>query len=166
MVGPRRIAEKKVAYSSSVHTEGSLPNDTEYDVGKPVTLAKNTGNLVKPGYRLIGWSDGINLYSLGATVTFYMNTDTLHAVWKAGYTITYHGNGNTGGTVAVEPNAYDPEQTVTVLDNTGNLVRAKHTFAGWFINGISDRTKAPDHFAEDKPRSVFFESSEAQLTQM
>ena len=87
MVGPRRIAEKKVAYSSSVHTEGSLPNDTEYDVGKPVTLAKNTGNLVKPGYRLIGWSDGINLYSLGATVTFYMNTDTLDAVWKAGYTI-------------------------------------------------------------------------------
>lgn len=79
---------------------------------------------------------------------------------------SYHGNGNTGGTVAVEPNAYDPEQTVTVLDNTGNLVRAKHTFAGWFINGISDRTNAPDHFAGDKPRSVFFESSEAQLTQM
>lgn len=127
--------KKKLAYRSEVHTGGTLPNETEYEVGKPVTLAENTGNLVKPGYQLICWSDGINQYPLGATVTLYSDTKTMYAIWQVGYTISYDGNGNTAGTVVIDTNMYDPGQTVTVRGNTGNLVKENHIFAGWFING-------------------------------
>ncbi len=48
------------------------------------------------------------------------------------YTVTYNGNGNTGGTVPVDPNSpYAPGATVTVLANTGNLVDAGYSFSGW-----------------------------------
>ncbi len=47
------------------------------------------------------------------------------------YTITYDGNGNTGGSVPMDSTRYEQGQTVTVLGNTGNLVKSGYTFAGW-----------------------------------
>ncbi|NLF11903.1 MAG: hypothetical protein GX597_08945 [Anaerolineaceae bacterium] len=48
------------------------------------------------------------------------------------YSVTYDGNGNTGGTAPVDPaSPYNPGATVTVLGNTGSLVRTGYTFAGW-----------------------------------
>ena len=41
----------------------------------------------------------------------------------AGFTVTYFGNGNTGGTVPVDSTVYSSGNTVTVLDNTGSLVK-------------------------------------------
>ncbi|MCM3716662.1 S-layer homology domain-containing protein [Alkalihalobacillus oceani] len=49
----------------------------------------------------------------------------------ATYTITYNGNNNTGGTVPTDGGTYEEGDDVTVLGNTGNLVRAGYTFAGW-----------------------------------
>ena len=48
-----------------------------------------------------------------------------------GYSVTYNGNGNTGGTVPVDENTYSAGATVTVAGNTGNLVKTGYTFAGW-----------------------------------
>src|SRR5205085_2772874 len=48
------------------------------------------------------------------------------------FTVTYDGNGNTGGTAPVDPNSpYLANATVTVLGNTGGLVRTGYTFSGW-----------------------------------
>ena len=48
------------------------------------------------------------------------------------YTVTYDGNGSTGGSVPVDSNSpYNSGATVTVLGNTGNLVRTNYTFNGW-----------------------------------
>jgi len=47
------------------------------------------------------------------------------------YTVTYSGNGATGGTVPVDSNKYASGATVTVLGNSGNLVNAGYTFSGW-----------------------------------
>lgn len=47
------------------------------------------------------------------------------------YTVTYNGNGNTGGSAPSDSNAYLFGTTVTVLDNTGALVKTGYTFAGW-----------------------------------
>jgi uncharacterized protein YjdB len=47
------------------------------------------------------------------------------------YTVTYDGNGNTGGAVPSDTTSYQQGATVTVLGNTGNLVRAGYSFAGW-----------------------------------
>jgi len=51
------------------------------------------------------------------------------------YSVTYLGNGSTGGSVPVDANAYAQGQSVTVLGNTGSLVQSNFTFAGWQING-------------------------------
>lgn len=50
-----------------------------------------------------------------------------------GYKVTYKGNGNTGGSVPVDDNIYDDGETVTVLGNTGHLVK-NGSFIGWNTN--------------------------------
>ncbi|MFJ7370110.1 S-layer homology domain-containing protein, partial [Lysinibacillus sp. NPDC098008] len=46
-------------------------------------------------------------------------------------TITYNGNANTGGTAPTDSETYEQGEAVTVLGNTGNLIKAGYTFAGW-----------------------------------
>jgi hypothetical protein len=48
--------------------------------------------------------------------------------------VTYDGNGNTGGTPPIDPNAYLDGQTAVVLDNTGSLVKTGSSFLGWCID--------------------------------
>ncbi|HEX3102686.1 MAG TPA: choice-of-anchor D domain-containing protein, partial [Pyrinomonadaceae bacterium] len=48
------------------------------------------------------------------------------------YTIAYNGNGNTGGTPPIDTSSpYVAGSTVTVLGNTGNLVKTNFLFNGW-----------------------------------
>ncbi len=47
------------------------------------------------------------------------------------YIVTYDGNNNTGGTVPTDSNSYAQGDTVTVLDNTGNLTKSGYEFTGW-----------------------------------
>jgi Listeria-Bacteroides repeat domain (List_Bact_rpt) len=47
------------------------------------------------------------------------------------FTVTYNGNGSTGGSVPVDNNNYNSGDTVTVLGNTGNLILSGGTFAYW-----------------------------------
>jgi len=46
------------------------------------------------------------------------------------YTITYDGNGHTGGSVPTDSTVYKENDTVTILDK-GDLVKTGYTFAGW-----------------------------------
>jgi len=62
---------------------------------------------------------------------FGVPADEQPGVTPPTYTVTYDGNGNTGGVVPVGPVSYVEGATVTVLDNTGNLVKTGHDFAGW-----------------------------------
>jgi len=47
------------------------------------------------------------------------------------YTVTYSGNTSTGGSTPLDSGAYQQGQMVTVLGNTGGLVKSGYTFAGW-----------------------------------
>lgn len=47
------------------------------------------------------------------------------------YTVTYDGNGNTGGTVPVDDHSYEDGDSVTVINNTGDLVRTGYYFTTW-----------------------------------
>lgn len=46
-------------------------------------------------------------------------------------TVSYHGNGSSGGALPAAPAAYQPGTTVTVLGNSNSLTRTGHTFSGW-----------------------------------
>jgi len=47
------------------------------------------------------------------------------------YTVTYDGNGNTSGSVPTDSATYETGKTVTVKDNTGNLVKTGYSFTNW-----------------------------------
>jgi len=51
------------------------------------------------------------------------------------YSVSYDGNGNTGGAAPVDPSAYRQTRPVTVL-GSGTLTRTGYSFAGW--NTASD----------------------------
>ncbi len=51
-------------------------------------------------------------------------------------TVSYIGNGNTGGEVPVDGKAYPAGDTVRVSGNTGGLIKKGHSFAGW--NSLAD----------------------------
>ncbi|MBQ7701053.1 MAG: InlB B-repeat-containing protein [Candidatus Methanomethylophilaceae archaeon] len=67
-------------------------------------------------------------YSDGQTGVTLSGNITLFAIWK--FNVTYDGNGSTGGSVpVVDP--YAKGSTVTVLGNTGSLVKTGYVFNGW-----------------------------------
>jgi len=47
------------------------------------------------------------------------------------YSLTYNGNGNSGGAVPVDPTHYTGLQLVTVVGNSGSLVRTGDAFVSW-----------------------------------
>ncbi len=125
-----------VTYNGNGNTGGSVPIDpTSYEQGSTVTVPGNTGNLVKTGYFFSGWNTLANgsgsSYTQGQTFAMGSANTTLYAKWAPTYTVTYNGNGNTGGSVPVDSTGYEQGQTVTVLGNTGNLVKAGSSFSGW-----------------------------------
>jgi M6 family metalloprotease-like protein/uncharacterized repeat protein (TIGR02543 family) len=56
---------------------------------------------------------------------------TISGTAQQGYTVSYNGNGNTGGTVPVDGTPHVAGETVTTLANTGNLVKTGYAFGGW-----------------------------------
>ncbi len=135
-----------VTYSGNGNTGGEAPVDSkQYSRNATVTVLGNTGNLVKTGYTFAGWNTAANgsgtNRAVGSTFRMPGNNVTLYAKWTANtYTITYNGNGSTGGTVPTDSNAYVQGATVTVKGNTGTLLNPGYTFAGWNTNPFGTGT--------------------------
>lgn len=98
--------------------------------GTPLSATSNTlDSLELPSF--VGYSLGAGLSTgLSPTNTMYIGNIKLEK-GASTYTVAYDGNGNTGGTVPVDSNDYDGDDTVTVLGNTGSLVKNGYTFDGW-----------------------------------
>ena len=127
-----------ITYNGNGNTGGSVPVDTaQYKQGQTATVQGNPGNLVKTNYTFNGWNtqaDGNGTtYTQGQTITIGNSNITLHAKWTSlpTYTVTYNGNGNTGGNVPVDSTNYLQNQTVTVLGNIGSLTETGKAFKNW-----------------------------------
>jgi uncharacterized repeat protein (TIGR02543 family) len=135
-IGAFEIGKYSVVYDGNGDTGGSVPASNTYTTGQTVTVSGNTGPLVKTGYSFVGWNtaaDGSGTpYAGGATFTMGTGNVTLYAQWTINsYTVTYNGNGNTGGSAPVDgssPHNYNSTVTVQVA---GSLIRTGYTFAGW-----------------------------------
>ena len=131
-------SESTVTYAANSATSGSVPVDgNQYSSGATVTVLGNSGSLAESGYTFVGWNtvaDGSGAgYAPGATFTIGGYNQILYAQFANGgqYTVTYSGNGNTGGAAPNDSNSYSPGSLVTVLGNSGSLVRTGYTFTGW-----------------------------------
>ncbi|KUG05377.1 putative cell wall-binding domain [hydrocarbon metagenome] len=104
----------------------------------------------RTGYTFAGWYSDSALTTAYTFTTMSAENITLYAKWTAlpTYTVSYNGNGNTGGSAPTDSNAYYQDDTVTVLGNTGNLTKTGYTFAGWntAANGSGDSYNAGDTF--------------------
>lgn len=129
-----------VTYNGNGSTGGTVPVDgATYATGASVTVKANTGTLVKTGSTFNGWNTAANgtgtSYAATGAVTFNMGAAnvTLYAQWTADptFTVFYHANGSTGGTVPANATSYATGALVTVEANTNNLVKTGSTFAGW-----------------------------------
>ena len=119
-----------LTYNANGADSGTVPNPT---TGRgALTTATNSGSLAKAGYTFGGWNtaaDGTGTtVAVSASYTPTQNT-TLFAKWNAlpVYTITYNGNGSTGGSVPSATSSY-ASQTVA---SDGTMVRSSYLFMGW-----------------------------------
>ena len=80
------------------------------------------------------WSQNPYMYSI----------EVLRPCAATTYAVTYAAGGATGGEVPEDPSEYEEGATVTVLGNTGSLVKNGYTFAGW--NDGSTDYEADDTF--------------------
>jgi fimbrial isopeptide formation D2 family protein len=117
---------------------GSVPVDVNlYSSGASVTVL-GQGSLSWSGYRFIGWLyDGV-VYNAGESFVIDENVE-LVAQWKftpvdlVFYSITYDGNGFTGGSVPVDDSLYPAENYVLVM-GPGNMTREGYVFLGWALS--------------------------------
>ena len=129
-----------VSYNGNGASGGSAPIDPRnYTQEQTATIMGNTGNLVKTGYSFTDWNTQANgtgtTYTQGETFTIGGSNVILYAQWTiSGNTVTYIGNGATGGSVPIDTNHYSQGQTVTAIGNAGNLVYTGYSFAGWHTN--------------------------------
>ena len=104
--------------------------------GDTANLTAN--GFTKTGYTFAGWNTAVNgsgtAYNDQASFTMAVaRANTLYAQWTINtYTVTYNGNTSTGGSVPVDGSSpYNYNSSVTVLENTGTLVKTGYTFDGW-----------------------------------
>ena len=92
-----------------------------------VTIDNGVGTIALSGTTAVNPTT-TTTYTLTATNTAgsVTATTTVTVTVSEALTITYDGNGNTGGTIPVDPSSpYQSGATVTVLGNTGDLTRLK-----------------------------------------
>ena len=132
------VANPTLAYDGNGSDGGSVPTDPSnpYTFGGTATVV-GAGTMTRSGFTFGGWNTAANGsgidYSPSATFTIENNT-TLYAEWipVGSYTLTYNGNGSTGGSVPVDASSpYAGGSTVTVLGNSGSLTRPSFSFGGW-----------------------------------
>jgi uncharacterized repeat protein (TIGR02543 family) len=117
---------------------GSVPTDANNYLTGAIVTVLNPGSLARAGYTFAGWNtqtSGGTGYAVGATFAMGSANVTLFAQWTfiSTYTVTYNGNGNTGGTVPIPADTahYTLGQSDTTRANNGLLVKTGFTFVGW-----------------------------------
>lgn len=134
-----QLTAYQVTYNGNGHTGGTPPVDANnYNMGNPVTVLSQ-GTLVRTAYRFMRWNTLANGTGTNYNPAATFNIDTmnpanvtLYAQWQNTYSVTYDGNGNTGGAVPVDSSSpYLTGENVTVLGNTGGLTKTGCTFVEW-----------------------------------
>jgi uncharacterized repeat protein (TIGR02543 family) len=130
------IVTHSIVYDGNASASGTAPIDANaYANGQTATVLGNTGSLVKSPYTFSGWNteaDGSGTKKLpGASLRMGSSDIVLYAQWGTKLSVAYDGNGNTGGSVPTDGNAYSSGHLTTVLGNSGSLAKTGYSFSGW-----------------------------------
>lgn len=119
------IDNKSISLTADAGISGS---GTTYTLSAP---AKATTDY----YKVITFT---NALTANTEFTFAASSGKRFVIWgvnseeeSSAYTVTYNANGADSGTVPTDATEYASGATVTVLGNTGSLVKTGYTFDGW-----------------------------------
>jgi uncharacterized repeat protein (TIGR02543 family) len=105
--------------------DNELSGLTDSDKGEP----KNT-SVLKEQSAFIEW-DFNNVWNFDSEINDGYPIFRFNEPEPLTYTVTYNGNGNTGGYVPDASSIYEQGTNVTVQENNANLKRAGFLFGGW-----------------------------------
>ena len=134
------VTAYKVTYEWGDIKNATTVTDNQYYINGQTAQVKGTvqeGTAVQGNngqwYRFSSWSlDGETVIK---SVAITNNNVTLKPVLTEAYTVTYTGEGATGGNAPTDMQSpYSAGSTVTVLTEQGTLEKTGHTFAGWATN--------------------------------
>lgn len=94
------------------------------------------------GFRVTGTPTTAGTYSFVLTATNSGGSKTYSAsitITAESFTVSYDGNGNTGGSAPTDSTSYVSSQSVTVL-GSGTLTKTGFTFSGWNTNSSGTGT--------------------------
>ncbi|HYE82487.1 MAG TPA: S-layer homology domain-containing protein, partial [Clostridia bacterium] len=123
---PVSEANVSLTVSGSVYSTTTIDGGS-YSIGDVPAGTGYTVTASKWGYN----NGSVSNVNVTANTTTSGVNIILTAIPPTTYTVTYYGNGNNGGSVPVDSNTYTQGASITVLGNTGNLVKSGYTFAGW-----------------------------------
>lgn len=126
----------------------------EYNVSSGVsgtdwTIVGNTFTPLRAGSYTISANVTYNAKGFPSLTTTTTASNTVTITASSDLFVTYNGNGSTGGSVPVDASTYESGNTVTILGNTGNLVKSGgYVFEGWTDNSAGTGTvyKAGDSY--------------------
>lgn len=126
-----------ITYLANSATGGTAPAADSAATGSTVTVASDSGSLVRTGWTFAGWNttaDGAGTtYAAGSGQFTLTGPVTLYAHWTA--SVTYDGNTSTSGSAPTDGSAYSAADTVTVAA-PGSLAKTSSSFTGW--NTVAD----------------------------
>ena len=135
---PTNLSASSVTQTTATLSWTASNGATSYTIQASVNSDFSTPLIKQTGFS--GTSDPITGLTPGAT--YYWRVSATNAGGTSGWalgsfttiapqSVTYDGNGSTGGTAPTDANSYQQGATVTVLGNTGSLVKTGSTFSGW-----------------------------------
>jgi len=106
---------------------GTIPSPTSYNFGASHTIAAAVS---KANSNFIGWSNGANTYSVGASFTLSASDETFTAQFSGAiYALSFNLNGADTGTV---PGTITGQITDNfVLPTSAGLAKTGYAFGGW-----------------------------------
>ncbi|MGF7050178.1 putative repeat protein (TIGR02543 family) [Paenibacillus sp. DS2015] len=125
------ILKYRVSYDGNGATGGLVPIDSQpYEIGNSVTVADNTGSLVKTGFTFNGWNTKVDgsgtSYAANDTFNISAANVILYAAWDINqYTLSFESNG--GSVVAPQNKSYNETATEPTAPT-----KQGYSFGGWY----------------------------------
>jgi uncharacterized repeat protein (TIGR02543 family) len=127
-----------VTYDGNGSTGGAAPSAGTFTSGGTAYTVPSNGTLTKTGYTFAKWNTAANGsgtdFGPGTANTTYSTAadQLLYAQWTTGtYTISFDGNGSTGGSTPSAGSFTTGGAPYSVPGNTGALVKSGFSFSGW-----------------------------------
>jgi len=133
--------DEYVMFNGNGNESGAAPDPIPCMYMGSVTLP-GKGSLAKTDFEFFGWAEAADAqaatHSPGNTYIKDVEEDKIfYAVWVPDNGVAYNANGG-AGTVPVEPETYNPGDTVTI--RASSLSRYGYTFNGWTMDAAGTGT--------------------------